>query len=170
MAARRVFVSLLSLTLLFCLALFQLTELFPRDYRAEVSAAATDHGIPEELIYAVIWAESRFNENATSPVGACGLMQIMPDTYEWLRQKRDLPQEDLYSAAVNIDYGSYYLSMLMEGNSLWIALASYNAGPNRVEGWIADGIGRGDIPYTETATYVDRVELVSKVYKILYLL
>src|ERR1700749_4341518 len=99
------------------------------------------------LIKSVIANESSFNANATSPVGAQGLMQLMPETAASLGVK------DPYDPAQNVAGGTRYLRSLLDRfkGDTRLAVAAYNAGPNAVEKY-------GDVPpYTETQNYVQNV-------------
>ena len=124
----------------------------PRTYRVNslydryISAAARKHGISSSLIKAVIKAESNFDPRAVSKSGACGLMQIMPET------AKDLGIVDLFDPKENIFGGARYLKkMLTQFQELPLALAAYNAGPGKVKS--RNGVPR--IP--ETRSFVRRV-------------
>jgi soluble lytic murein transglycosylase-like protein len=94
-----------------------------------IKSASQHHNLPDALIKAVIRVESNFNPAATSPKGAQGLMQLMPGTAEQLQVTNPYDIQD------NIQGGTRYLGMLLQkfNNNLPMALAAYNAGPNRVQ-------------------------------------
>lgn len=149
----------------------------PLEYSKTIEACSERYAVPKELIYAVIKTESGFNEKAVSPKGACGLMQIMPDTYLWLCEKNSDAngnRELLFDPSVNIEYGTMYLSMLYSRFESWQAtLAAYNAGPSTVEKWLGDenisteGV-LVNIPYEETEKYIKKVLKAKDNYKQLY--
>jgi soluble lytic murein transglycosylase len=99
---------------------------------------------------------------------ACGLMQMLPETFEWMQQKEPGAQaytrEDLFDPAISIRYGTYFLRVLMErfGNLEAVA-AAYHAGPTAVARWLddpkysADGVHLDRIPYSDTAHYVRKI-------------
>ena len=122
-----------------------------------VRAAASSTGVPEDFILAVMFVESRFQPEATSPVGARGLMQLMPRTAAALAEDLGLAKWDAYDPAFNALAGATYLARLIhrfEGD-FRLALAAYNAGPTRVSRWRAEG---RTLP-GEVRTYVSRVLL-----------
>ena len=151
---------------------------YPREYSQYVEKAAKDYDLNEELIYAVIRTESSFNPDAQSGAGACGIMQIMPSSFEWLQQKRDTvgeyTTEDLFDPEICIDYGSYLLKYFYDlyGDEK-CAVAAYNAG-FVVGDWLedsnysTDGVTLSDIPYPETKHYVEKVESAKEMYIKLY--
>jgi soluble lytic murein transglycosylase-like protein len=112
-----------------------------------VQRAAAKYNLPPELIRGVIRAESNFQANAVSSAGAKGLMQLMPET------ARELGVSDPFDIQQNIDGGARYLRQMLDrfGGDLKLALAAYNAGPGAVEQH------DGDVPFTETRQYVQRV-------------
>src|SRR5688572_7071646 len=128
---------------------------------------ADDKDLDPALIAGVIFAESHFRDQ-TSHAGAKGLMQLMPDTADFIAQRSGgtaFEQQDLATPQVNIAYGTWYLRYLLDryDGSEPLALAAYNAGHGTVDGWLADAAagGRGfkvaDIPYPETRAYVGKV-------------
>ena len=117
------------------------------------------------MILAVIRAESSFDPNAVSRVGAKGLMQLMPDTFSWLcKEALNEPHnaQKIEDPATNVRYGTYYLSYLYEKFGSWrVALAAYNAGEGRAKEWLNDPTLTLDgtlrrIPFPETAAYVKK--------------
>ncbi|QJC54372.1 lytic transglycosylase domain-containing protein [Paenibacillus albicereus] len=99
------------------------------EYEGLIAGAAARHGLPPQLIRAVIEAESSFNPQAVSGAGAKGLMQLMDGTAS------GLGVTDSFDPAQNIDGGSKYLSYLLRklDGSVPAALAAYNAGPGRLD-------------------------------------
>jgi len=91
------------------------------------------NGLDPLLVLAVIHCESSFDPFAVSPVGAMGLMQLMPDTGDWLMQRRGLElrrRNNLFDTELNVEIGSGYLSQLIRDfGTIERALVAYNAGP-----------------------------------------
>jgi soluble lytic murein transglycosylase len=139
--------------------------------------AAAKHLDPA-LIAAVIYAETKF-EPRTSSAGAEGLMQIEPETAEFLAKLSGgyrFTTSDLGTPKVNLAYGSYYLRYLLdhyEGNEM-LAVAAYNAGLANVDKWVAKAHAEGgrltveEIPFSETRAYVQRVLEAQKSYRATY--
>jgi soluble lytic murein transglycosylase len=150
---------------------------YPLRYTEYVEKYAKEYHLEPALVYAVIRSESNFDENARSRSGALGLMQMMPDTFNWLQesQKDSYSEADLFRPEVNIRYGCCYLSMMVEKyGSLRTALCAYNAGSGTVDGWLKDSRYSSDgknlirVPYGETQKYADAVVQSYEKYKKLY--
>ncbi|NLN62096.1 MAG: lytic transglycosylase domain-containing protein [Myxococcales bacterium] len=116
-----------------------------------VRRAAAQNGIGADLIYGVIWVESRFNPKAVSPVGAQGLMQLMPKTAEYLAGLISWSGKyDAFDPEFNIAAGSYYIARLIKqfDGDLDLALAAYNAGPTNIRRWMNNtGLPKVSIEY-----------------------
>jgi soluble lytic murein transglycosylase len=128
---------------------------------------AADKDLDPSLIAAVIYEESRFRDQ-TSHAGARGLMQITPETADFIARRsggtRFVPA-DLATPQINISYGSYFLRHLIDhyGGNEKLAVAAYNAGMTNVDGWVSRAGGPEafdavrDIPFPETRAYVKNV-------------
>lgn len=152
-------------------------SVYPLRYTEYVEKYSQEYHLEPALVYAVIRTESNFDADAESRSGARGLMQLMPDTFNWLQksQKDNYSNEDLFSPEVNIRYGCRYLSMMMKRyDSLHTALCAYNAGSGKVDGWLKDSRYSSDgknltrIPYKETQNYAQSVLQSYDKYKKLY--
>jgi len=149
---------------------------FPTPHKQPVMQNADKNKIDPAWIYGIMRRESAFSEDVKSPVGAVGLMQLMPKTAQYIGNKigvKKVSYKDLTKANNNIELGSAYLSYLSDkykGNKV-LATASYNAGPNRVDRWIPKkGSLPADqwvdsIPFTETRAYVKAVLEYTTIFK-----
>jgi hypothetical protein len=111
-----------------------------------VESAAAEHDLEPELVYAVIWVESRFQVRAESPAGARGLMQLMPATAAALAKELGTPRARSFDPRFNVTAGSYYLRRLLDrfdGDEV-LALAAYKAGAGNVNKWRERGQGLPD--------------------------
>lgn len=152
---------------------------YPLGYSDIVEEEARMQGVDPALVYAVMKAESNFDPNATSHAGARGLMQITPDTFDWLQTKlREgvaYTADDLYTPRVNIRYGCKFLQILQDEYTEQVtALSAYNAGMGTVNRWLSDpsisedGVELNRIPYPETERYVNAVLRNYQTYRELY--
>jgi hypothetical protein len=117
-----------------------------------IREAATRYGVPEQWIRAVMQQESGGQEQAVSPVGAMGLMQVMPATYDGLRERYGLG-DDPYDPHNNILAGTAYIREMYDKYGAPGFLAAYNAGPDRVDGYLS---GASSLP-NETVNYLAAV-------------
>jgi hypothetical protein len=116
-------------------------------YERLILDIAVEFDVSASLIKAIITEESCFNRKARSPVGAQGLMQLMPETAQWLKVRDPLDPEQ------NLRAGVRYFAYLQERfDSLELALAAYNAGPGNVRRY------EGVPPFAETRAYVRKVQ------------
>ncbi len=157
----------------------QRTYMFPYYYREIVRHDSNKYNVDEFLVAAVIKSESNFKNNAKSTPGAIGLMQLMPETAEWIAdelQDNEYSEDALNAPEKNIMYGSWYLARLMKefhGNKI-LALAAYNAGRGNVEewmeyyGWDYKFSDISAIPFKETEMYVKGVLRNEEKYRQLY--
>lgn len=155
-----------------------LTEQYPRKYEDFVTAASLEFGVPEDIIYAVIKCESDFRPDVKSSVGACGLMQLMHPTYEWLQTYKmgeECDPSKIFDPESNIRTGTCMLKYLYGIFNNWeTVFAAYNAGQGTVGGWLADerysddGVTLKEIPYKETKQYVNRIRTARRYYIELY--
>ena len=150
--------------------------IYPRKYEEYVSKYAKQYKVNENLIYAVIKAESNFNEKAISNKEAKGLMQLMNTTANEVANKINITITDdkLQEPEYNIMLGTKYLSMMIEKyKNIQLAITAYNAGTGTVDKWINQGILNIDgsnienIPYKETNNYVRKILRDYKIYETL---
>jgi soluble lytic murein transglycosylase len=149
---------------------------FPLSYTDKIHENSEQNNLNPVIVYGLIRRESAFNEKATSPTGARGLMQIMPRTGRDIARRlneRWGGKNSLYNPVTNIKYGSYYYQKLLtqfDGHYA-LALAAYNAGPERVKKWLPEDksipadIWIETIPYRETRDYVASVLAYALIYQ-----
>lgn len=173
----------LALLILLCAATYFLSGVAQRRtyrllYPDIVTEMAAEYGVDPYLAAAVIHCESSNNKDAVSPVGAVGLMQIMPDTGAWIAEKlemEDFTEERLFEPEVNVRMGCWYIDYLTDrfhGN-MTLVLAAYNAGPGNVQKWLEDErISENgtltEIPFPETERYIEKVQRAYEKYLTLY--
>ncbi|MCL2761131.1 MAG: transglycosylase SLT domain-containing protein [Desulfuromonadales bacterium] len=151
--------------------------LYPLAFEELVKEHSEKAGVPISLSYAIMKAESNFLPTATSPVGARGLMQLMPATAaRMLHKKGKLDPAKLYNPDFNITLGTQHLKdlMLAYNNNKIAVIASYNAGSGNVDKWLKRYSDLKpdefieSIPFGETREYVKRVLATAELYKKLY--
>lgn len=120
----------------------------PSELEPHIVTASKRYRIPAPLVRAIMHVESNFDSTAVSPKGACGLMQLMPDT------ATEMYVKDIFDERENIEGGVRYLRVLanqFEGDMVKM-IAAYNAGPDAVR-----KAGGGVPQYEETQEYVRKV-------------
>ena len=154
----------------------------PLYYADTITAYADAQELDPALVAAVILCESSYDPKAESRLGARGLMQLMPDTAEWVAHKlgedgADYSFDNLYDPQTNIRFGTWYLGYLsrrFNGDATKIVCA-YHAGQGNVDSWLknpqysSDGVTLDVIPTQDTATYASRVLRARDIYRKYYL-
>ncbi len=148
---------------------------YPMSFEAPIADSAERHEVNPYLVAAVIDAESDWQPDARSAVGAVGLMQLLPSTAEELARRgtvdaRRFPPDRLSDPEVNIEYGTAYLRYLVERyHEIEIALAAYNAGLGNVDVWASKGGDiRERIEFPETKAFLLKVARSRERYEELY--
>lgn len=156
-----------------------LKKAYPIKYSEYVEKYSAEYDVDPHFIYAVIRTESNFHKNATSTIGARGLMQVTNDTFNWIKGKlkdKDITFDSMYDAETAVKYGVYLLSYLKKqlGNEQNV-LCGYHAGVNRAKSWLSDNeiskdgkIMVSEIPFDDTRAYVEKVTKTYNIYKKLY--
>jgi len=145
--------------------------LYPLRYEETIRQASRENGLEPTFVAGVIYTESRFRPEAESHQAAYGLMQMLPETAEFVQQRSGI-RGDFKDPRTNIRLGTWYLGYLDEryrGDER-LMLAAYNSGEGRVDGWISEegfDIAR-DIPFKETRDYVGNALEAKKAYEELY--
>lgn len=146
---------------------------FPLAFKDEILRFTRNTQVASGWAMAIARRESSFMPDANSPVGARGIMQIMPDTAHYIARQR-VQLDQLYNPVTNIDYGVDYLNYLLQRNdgNLIVATAAYNAGFGRVRQWIPQDqavpvdVWVETIPFRETREYVKAVMAYYQIYNI----
>lgn len=150
---------------------------FPKPFLTLYQKYSSYSNVPISFLYGISRQESMLNPDIKSPVGAVGLMQLMPGTAKMVSRKNNWSYSgtgDLVVPENNIRLGSAYLRDMLDrfDNNRILAAAAYNAGPGRINIWKSkDGKGRDaamyveNIPFKETRQYVQNVLLYDTIYK-----
>jgi soluble lytic murein transglycosylase len=148
---------------------------FPTPFKTDMQRNAARKGVDIDWLYAIARQESAFMPDAKSPVGAMGLLQLMPTTATVIAKKQGyrLNVNSLRQPATNIDLGSSYLQSLLKtfNDNRILATASYNGGPTRIKRFVlnqtkpvAHDVWIETLPYFETRDYVKRVLSYALIY------
>ncbi len=147
---------------------------YPLKYEYYVERYSEEYNVDKYFVYAVIRTESGFDKDAVSDAGARGLMQIMEETFDWVKFRmgdEDTVYYDMFKPEINIKYGCWLLGYLYdEFGSVEVAAAAYHAGRGNVNNWLADsryssdGVHLDEIPIGDTAHYVSKITKAMDVY------
>jgi len=153
-------------------------QVYPMEFTDLICRYAAQEGLEPAYVASVILAESSYRPDAVSSVNAQGLMQLMPDTAEWIAGKFDesYVEGSLFNPETNIKYGCWYLGFLMEryGGDKTCASAAYHSGQGTVDKWLKDpqysldGHTLSVIPGSNADTYVNRILEYYEKYDELY--
>lgn len=159
----------------------QVADEHPYQYREFIEVQAEQNNLHPAFVASIVLNESSFRPQVKSGADAMGLMQIRPDTGEYINRALDVPgyhHDMLYDPETNIRFGCYYLGELSErfGGDPVLVAAAYNAGPTNVQNWLNNSTYSSDrrtlpienIPYGDTQTYARRVLRDYAAYKRLY--
>jgi soluble lytic murein transglycosylase len=150
--------------------------LYPVPYFDEISRLSIEFSVPPQLIYSIMRAETFYRENLVSRVGALGLMQVMPTTFEKIQKFGGIKIENPFDPYESMKASAWYLSKLLarfDGNFI-LAIAAYNGGPHNVSEWLTNFKGFDSfvfvelIPFHETRDYVKKVLRYFEIYSFLY--
>lgn len=157
----------------------QMRMVYMWDYQHDIVTYSQKNKIDPFLVAAIIKNESNFDHKAVSPVGAIGLMQIMPETGEWIAKQMGLPnytKDSLYETQMNIRMGCWYVGELDAEfkHNLALIMIAYNAGRGQTKAWMQENgwdynfNDPAKIPYPDTREYVQKVLRDRDRYYLLY--
>ena len=140
---------------------------YPIFYKKEIKYYANYYHLNASLVMSVVYAESSFDNEAKSNKGALGLMQIMPNTADWIAGELEISNYSLFDVDVNLNFGCFYLNYLFSKFNTEIeVLCAYNAGETNVINWKKNGeITLNNIPFEETKNYVNKILKFKKFYE-----
>lgn len=151
--------------------------LYPIKFNEFVEENTKEYNLHNSFVFAVIKCESSFDKNAVSPVGAMGLMQIMPDTFSWINGKLagEYKEQMLFEPETAVRFGCYlYRYLIDKFGCEETAVAAYHAGAGNVSKWLknseysSDGKTLKKIPFPSTEKYVKKVMQTKRIYERLY--
>ncbi len=146
-------------------------------YGAEITEAAEKEGLSPYLVAGIVKSESDFQADIVAEDGGVGLMQLMPETVDWVCQRLELDKEtiDLKDPKTNLQIGTHYLSYLISRyQSEHLAIVAYNTGMTNVDKWLKDGTitwsleTMQNVPYDVPRRYVHRVDKAQNIYAKMY--
>ncbi len=162
-----IILSVFVLTITIIVYLAYINVLYPLKYVDEINTAGYIYNVEPALIASIINEESSFDNLCLSRSGAIGLMQLMPETAQWLATRMgisDYSINKLYEPQFNINMGTYYVRYLLDRfEDEYTMLCAYNAGEGVVRNWLndknysKDNVSLITTPYKETNAYAEKV-------------
>lgn len=145
--------------------------IYPLKYPSIIERYAKEYGLDKNTIAGLIFTESGFNSKSVSPVGAMGLMQIMPGTAQGIAERmgdQDFKKEKLFDPETNIRYGCFYLKEKFDtyNQDLTLVLIAYNAGEGTADHYRENP--NLDILPRETQGFIRRVRSITNRYQQVY--
>jgi len=165
---KKVIIFILIIFAIISIFLILFLNIFPIKYKSIIVEYSKQFDLQPELVSSLIYAESSFDKDAISNMGAVGLMQVLPSTAEEIAHKLNVNGYDMTSPEDNIRFGCYYLRYLLdiyEGDVVY-SLCAYNAGLNNVSYWSFDDVD--EIPVEQTRNYVKKIIRCQKIYNMYY--
>ncbi|MCM1299540.1 MAG: lytic transglycosylase domain-containing protein, partial [[Eubacterium] siraeum] len=152
---------------------------YPIKYQEYVEKYSLENNVDKFLIYAIIKTESNFDPDAVSNVGARGLMQIMDETFQWIRFRlgddESVEYDEMFDPEQNIRYGCYLVGYLTEYfESEDCAVCAYHAGIGSVDSWLSnsdyskDGKNLDVVPASDTSHYLNKIKKALNNYYTIY--
>lgn len=148
---------------------------YPLGFKEYVFEYSKKYKVNNALVFSLIKVESGFNKNAKSEKGALGLMQLTPETGEYIARLLNIEEYDLTQADCNIKFGCFYLSYLEKKfSAAETVIVAYNAGEGNVMRWLENnnysknGINLDYVPFKESREYLEKVKQTFLKYTNLY--
>ncbi len=165
----------LFISLSFAVNCFSRVYLYPLGEKETVIKYSNYYGLDSKMVFSIIKIESGFDANAKSSAGAVGLMQITPETGEYIAKLQGVQDYDLINPKTNVNFGCFYIKYLLSRfNDIQTVLCAYNAGEGNVSNWLKnqeyskDGKTLYHIPFAETSNYIKKFHKTFAKYNKLY--
>ena len=165
----------LVISLSFAVNCFSRVYLYPLGEKDIVLKYSNYYGLDSKIIFSIIKIESGFDRNAKSRAGAVGLMQITPETGDYIAELQGVENYDLTEAKTNVKFGCFYIKYLFTRfDDIDTAICAYNAGEGNVSIWLKnqeyseDGKTLKEIPFPETNNYIKKFHKTFAKYDKLY--
>ncbi len=174
----KLIIALLLIAVILLISIFTIYTIFPQKHKNTVNKYCNEYGVDPNLVYALIKAESNFNEDAVSNAGAKGMMQLTDETFYYCLDKMNISAKDtdIFDPDINIRVGTWYLANMLTRYDANVqnAIAAYNAGATNVDKWLSspkyssDGKTLDTVPFGETDRHIKKIDRYKKIYAFVY--